>query len=175
MLNRSVSIFLFCLSAVGMISAQNRDAESQTLREILNELRSIHEDMRVTETTQLLVAELEMQQGVVSRALENADAARSKLNDIHTDQKRLAAEMKEGEEQIDKATDANLKSALAQEQERRKTNIETMKNIEHEASATLQDLEQRLQSAQDKLANIEGELNAAISRLGPVSKDAAQK
>ncbi|HEY2472317.1 MAG TPA: hypothetical protein VGI45_31310 [Terracidiphilus sp.] len=145
------------------------------MREILTELRSIHEDMRVTETTQLLVAELEMQQGVVNRAMESADNASIKLNGIHVDQRRLAAEMTHVEEQIDKAANADEKNALAQENERRKVNVETMKNIEHEASTSLQFMEQRLQNAQDKLSSIESELNAAISRLGPAVKDAAQK
>ena len=175
MLSRIGSMLVLCLIAVATISAQNRDADSQTLRQILTELRAIHEDMRVTETTQLLVAELEMQQGVVSRAMESADTARSKLNDIHVDQKRLAAEMEQTQEQMDKATNAEEKNGLAQENDRRKSNLETLKNVEREANATLQEMEQRLQNAQDKLAGIESELNAAISRLGPATKDAAQK
>lgn len=71
--------------------AQTRDADMPTLRDILAEIRAIHEDMRITETTQLLVAELEMQQGVVNRATENADGARAKLSDLHLDQKHLEA------------------------------------------------------------------------------------
>ena len=163
---RMITVVFFCFAASAMMSAQNRDADSQTLRAILNELRSIHEDMRVTETTQLLVAELEMQQSVVNRAVEKADAARSKLSDIHSDQKRLAAEMKIAEEQMDKATNPDEKNAMGQDNERRKANLEALKNAEREAASTLQDMEQRLQNAQDKLAAVEAELNAAISRLG---------
>lgn len=175
MLNRMVSIAMFCVACAGLMPAQNRDADSQTLHEILAELRGIHEDMRVTETTQLLVAELEMQQGVVNRAMEGADTARAKLNDIHVDQKRLASEIEQAEEQRDKTTSADEKNAITQENDRRKGNLETLKTIEHEANTTLQGMEQRLQSAQDKLASIEAELNAALSRLGPVTKDGAQK
>jgi chromosome segregation ATPase len=175
MFSRCILIVVSCLMAVGTGLGQNRDGDSQTLHEILAELRSMHEDMRVTETTQLLVAELEMQQGVVNRATETVDNARTRLNGIHVDQKRLAAETDHAEEQIDKAANADEKNALAQENERRKGDLETMKSIEREANTTLQEMEQRLQNAQDKLASIESELNATISRLGPVAKDSAQK
>lgn len=175
MLKRGGLIIFICVAAVATCFGQNRDSDSQTLREILTELRAIHEDMRVTETTQLLVAELEMQQAVVNRAIESADSARSKLNDIHIDQKRIAVEMDQAEEQLSKAANADERNAIVQEDERRKANSDNLKNIEHGASTALQDMEQRLQNAQDKLANIEAELNAAISRLGPAAKDPAQK
>lgn len=141
MLNRTISIVFFCLAAVAAAGAQGRDADSQTLHEILSELRAIHEDMRVTETTQLLVAELEMQQGVVTRALEGADAARAKVRDIRLDQKRLAAEIEQGEEQKDKATNLDEKNAITQENDRRKANLDNLKSIEREANSALQDME----------------------------------
>ena len=175
MLPRIVSIVFLCTVPVVVVSAQNRDTDSQTLREILGELRSIHEDTRVTETTQLLVAELEMQQGVVNRATESADNARAKLNGIHSDQKRLASEIAHAEEQIDKATDTDFKNALAQENDRRKANVDTLKTIEQEASTTSQEMDQRLQNAQDKLTSIEDELDAAVAKLGPVVSHTGQK
>ena len=46
------------------------------IADILVELRAIHNDIRVNETTQLLVAELQMRQNVVNRATENTDNAR---------------------------------------------------------------------------------------------------
>jgi chromosome segregation ATPase len=175
MLNRTVLIVFICMTAVAAAGAQSRDSDSQTLHEILLELRAIHEDMRVTETTQLLVAELEMQQGVVTRAMESADTARARIRDIRLDEKRLTAEIEQAEEQKDKATNPDEKNSITQDNERRKANLDNLKSIEREANTTLQDMEQRLQNAQDKLASIESELNSALSRLGPVTKDAAAK
>lgn len=172
---RIFSIVFFCIFATATTPAQKPDGDSQTLRQILAELRAIHEDMRVTETTQLLVAELEMQQGVVNRAVESADNARSKLDGIHIDQKRLAGELERGEDQMDKASNSDERNAIAQENDRRKANLEALKAIEHQANTDLQDMEQRLQNAQDKLASIEAELNAAIARLGPAENGSSQK
>ena len=73
--------------------AQDRESDSQTLRQILVEIRAIHEDIRATESTQILLTELQMQQGVVNRATENADNARSRLLDIQRDQKMIASEL----------------------------------------------------------------------------------
>ena len=110
MMNRVVSVAFFWVLVVGACAAQTRDSDSQTLYQILVELRAIHEDMRVSETTQLLVAELEMQQGVVSHAVQDADNARTKLNEIHLDQKQVAAELDRAEDQREKAS--NPRSAM---------------------------------------------------------------
>ena len=175
MFKRGGLIFLFCVAAVATSFGQSHDSDSQALREILTELRAIHDDMRITETTQLLVAEFEMQQAVVNRATESTDSARSKLNDIHIDQKRIAVEIDQAEEQMSKAANADERNAIVQENERRKANSYNLKNIEHGASTTLQEMEQRLQNAQDKLASIEAELNAVVSRLGPAPSNPVQK
>jgi len=119
--------------------------------------------MQVTETTKLLVAELEMQQKVVNRATENADNARAKLNDIHRDQRHVADELQQLEDLLDKA-------AI----ERHKSNVAALKASERDLSTTLQDMEQRLKTALEKLADIEAELNAAISRLEPIRKGGGQ-
>jgi len=155
--------------------AQKTDEAAQTLREILAEIRAVHEDMRVTETTQLLVAELQMQQGVVNRATENADNARLRLNDLHLDQKHIAAELETLQEHVDKASNTDERNALATEIERQKSNLAELKNIERDRTATLQQMEQRLQAAQEKLAGIEDELSAVVARLGPISKGTGQK
>ena len=155
--------------------AQSVDTDAQTLREILVELRAIHEDMRVTETTQLLVAELEMQQGVVNRATENADTARARLNDVRIDQKHIEAELQTAQEQLDKSSNAEERNALSEQIERQKSNQAELKNVERDRAATVQQMEQRLQAAEDKLAGIEDELGAVISRLQPPSKPAGQK
>ena len=46
--------------------------------------------------------------------------------------------------------------------------------MKRDLSTTLQDMEQRLKTALEKLADIEAELNAAISRLEPIRKGGGQ-
>lgn len=175
MVNRLASLALFWLTFVAVSAAQAPDTDAQTLRLILTELRAIHQDMRVTETTQLLVAELQMQQAAVNRATEKADNARTKLNDVRLDQKRVTDDLARAEGQLDKAQSADERTALSQEVDGHKSNLATLKGVEHDTTTILQDMEQRLQNAQDKLASIEDELNAAISRLGPIPKDTVQR
>jgi len=173
--NRVVLIAMFGLLAVGASAGQAPDADSQTLHQILVELRAIHEDMRVSETTQLLVAELEMQQGVVSHATQDADNARTRVNEIHLNQKQIATEMDRAQDQLEKAANPDERNSFAQEIERLKSNLAGLKTAERDWTANLQEMQQRLQSAQDKLAGIESELNSAIARLGPAPKDTGQR
>lgn len=175
MMIRMLMTAFVCVLVVPVSLGQSSDSDSQILREILAELRGIHQDMQVTETTQLLVAELEMQQSVVNRATESADEARAKLNDVRLEQKHLSAELPALQDHLEKSSSADEKSALSNEIERQKSNLEELKNVERDRTTTLQQMEQRLQTAQDKLAGIEDELSAAVSRLGPPSKDAVRK
>lgn len=175
MLIRTIFSTLLLLTIVPTSFGQSRESDSQTLREILAEIRAMHEDMRVTESTQILVAELEMQQGAVIRATEKADSARAKLNDVHRDQKRAEAELEDAQERFDRAGNSDEQKALSSDIERRKSSMAALKMLERDSSTTLQEMEQRLRAAQDQLANIDDELNAAVSRLRPITKDAGQK
>lgn len=168
-------VAFFLLTVVGVGAGQTQDSDSQTLRQILVELRAIHEDMRVTETTQLLVAEFETQQSVVNRATENADSARSRLNENRLGQKQVTADSNRAQEQLDKATNEEERNALAQEIDRDNSNLAMLKTVERDLTTTLQEMEQRLQNAQDRLDTIESDLNAAVSRFSSTSKDATRK
>ena len=164
----STAFFLFTLAVTGF--GQDRESDSQTLRQILAEIRGIHEDVRVTESTQILLTELELQQGVVSRATENADSARSKLLDIQRDQKLSASELEHAEDNLTRASKPDEQKHFADEVERLKGNIAALKIEESSRATTLQQMEQRLQTAQDSLQDIEKELNEIIARVRPSSK-----
>jgi chromosome segregation ATPase len=162
------AFFLFAVAATGF--GQDRQSDSQTLREILTEIRGIHEDVRVTESSQILLTELQMQQGVVNRATENVDSARSKLLDIQRDQKLVASELEHAEDQLSKASETDEKNHFAAEIERLKANIAALKVEESGCTTTLQQMEQRLQTAQGSLEDIEKELNEIIARVRQNSK-----
>jgi chromosome segregation ATPase len=162
------AFFLFALAATGF--SQDRESDSQTLRQILVEIRGIHEDVRLTESTQILLTELEMQQGVVNRATENADNARSKLVDLQRDQKLTASELEHAEENLSRASKPDEQEHFAVEVERLKGNVAALKIEESGRAANLQQMEQRLQTAQDSLQDIEKELNEIISRVRPNNK-----
>jgi len=163
-----IASFWFALGATGF--AQNTASDSQTLRDILAEIRAMHEDMRVTQTTQILLTEFEMQQSVVNRATENVDSARTRLLDVQRDQKLVASELAHAEDEQSAASGIDERKHLADEVERHKANLDTLKTEAAGRATTLQQMEKRLQSAQESLENIENELNAIIARLHPVGK-----
>jgi hypothetical protein len=162
------AFFLFALALTGF--GQDRESDSQTLRQILIEIRGIHEDVRVTESTQILLTELEMQQSVVNRDTENADNARSKLLDLQRDQKLVASELEHAEDSLSQASKPDEQKHFADEVERLKGNIAALKIEESGHATTLQEMEQRLQTAQDSLQDIQKELNEIIARVRPSSK-----
>jgi predicted nucleic acid-binding Zn-ribbon protein len=173
MLIRAVFSTFLLVATIPASFGQSTESDSQILREILAELRAMHQDMRVTESTQILVAELQMEQSAVIRATESADNARARLSDIHRDQKTAEADLARTQEQLDKATSLDEQNALSNEIARQKSNIASLKIAERDSAATLQQMEERLQVAQEKLASIDDELNGVISRL--TSRDAGQK
>ncbi|HMG86603.1 MAG TPA: hypothetical protein VK574_12805 [Terracidiphilus sp.] len=160
--------FLFALAVTGF--GQDRESDSQTLRQILVEIRGIHEDVRVTESTQILLTELELQQSVVNRAMENADNARSRLLDLQRDQKLSASELEHAEDILTRTSKPDEQRHFTDEVERLKGNIAALKIEEGNRTTTLQQMEQRLQTAQDSLRDVEKELNEIIARVRPGSK-----
>jgi hypothetical protein len=163
-----IASVLFALATTGF--GQDRESDSQTMREILTEIRGIHEDVRASESTQILLTELEMQQSVVNRATENVDNARSKLQDIQRGQQLESSEVEHDENHLSQTSDPDEKKHFREEIERHKANIAALKIEEGNRATTLERMEQRLQNEQDSLANIEKELNAIIARLRPSNK-----
>jgi len=167
---RPVLIACCCFALVAPALAQNHEPNSQTLQEVLAEIKAIHEDMRVTESTQILLVELEMQQAVVNRATDNVDAARSKLSDLQRDQKLVANEITRAQERLDNSTNEDEKKSLAEEIARHKGNMAALKLEEQSRITSLQEMEERLKTAQDSLENINRELSAIVARFRPGGK-----
>lgn len=170
MIRKTALAAILCVIIPAATYGQNQESDSQTLKAILAELRAIHQDMQVTETTQLLVAELQMQQGVVNRAMETADSAREKLNTTHSLQQQMTASLERAQDRLDKATSADEKNAASKQIEQLKATLDLLKNNERDSNTSLLDMQQRLREAQDKLAGIEAELNSAVARLASAPK-----
>jgi chromosome segregation ATPase len=165
MLTRVLLIAALTLTSAVVGVGQTQDDPSHTLQQILAELRSIHDDMRVTQTTQLLVAELDIQQSIVNRDMENVDNASAKLNDIKRIEKQMTDQLAQAEERLDSTSNLAEQSNISAEIRSHKSEITAVQAAEHDYTTTLQNMQQRLQGAQDKLEGIQAELNAAISRL----------
>ncbi len=164
------ALVVFLLVGTLPSPAQNRQTDSQTLQEIFGELKAIHEDMRATESTQILIAEFEMQQGVVNRATENLYQARERLSDVQRDLKMAGTDLAMAQNHLDQISNPDERKHITDDYDRLKMNMTTLKEEEQRRAMTQQDMQQRLKAAEDRLDDIESELNAVVARFGSVRK-----
>lgn len=157
----------FALALAVPCLAQATQSDSQTLQAILAEIRAIHQEVKVTQTTQILLTELEIQQTVVNRATQRADEAQLRLSDIKTAEKDNAGEQTRTKEKLDQTTDPRESEAWADRIEELKRNAAALATAEQERTSTLQTAQQQLKDAQDSLDDIQNQLNAIVKQLTP--------
>src|SRR5208283_2626042 len=115
---RIVCLAVLVLMLAPLCIGQSGGPDARALAAILAELRGLHEDMRVTQTMEILLAELEMEQGAVIRATDRVDDARTKLLQVQTDLKLAATHLSEIEDHLSAATDPVEQAHLKEEVER---------------------------------------------------------
>ena len=65
------------LAVLGCGVGLGQTQDSETLQAILTEMRGMHNDVRLSQTTQILLAEMLMQRGVVDKAMQKRDDLRT--------------------------------------------------------------------------------------------------
>jgi chromosome segregation ATPase len=160
------------LAFFGMLSAlpgfaQTNQTDSQTLQAILTEVRAIHNDVRLSQTTQLLLTELEIQQTAVNRTTQRRDDFRSKVLEIQAHEKEVAERLDRFHPEAE--PNPALKKEVADMQESLKNELEGLKSQELQRSNDLQDAESSLRREQATLDNIQAQLNDVVKKLQPVS------
>jgi peptidoglycan hydrolase CwlO-like protein len=174
MLNRILSVTSLFLLVTVVSAAQTQSPEAETLRQILIELRAIHQDLRVSASTQFLLAELQLQQGIVTHAMQDTDNARTTLTGIHQDQQQIAAELDTLQNKLDTAANADERNAISQDIEVHKSHLAGLKSAERDWNSTLLDMQERLRNAQNTLADIESKLSSTIAQRS-VASDAGKQ
>jgi hypothetical protein len=140
-----------------------------SLQGILNELRAIHADMRAeaarNQSIELLLAELQIQAATVARAVQRVDAARSKTNEVQEGIRHIMADITTVEEAQNKVTTEADKNKLANEMDRLKGALSSIKGSEQDRLSNQQEAEASLRKAQDVYDAIEGQLSALMKAL----------
>jgi hypothetical protein len=167
MATRVAAVTIFALALAVPCLGQTSQSDSQTLQAILAEIRAIHNELKVTQTTQILLTELEVQQSVVNRATQRVDEAQSRLSEIKTAEKDNVGEQTRIKERLDQTTDPNEAQALADRGEGLKRQAATIATAEQERTSTLQTAQQQLKDTQDSLDDIQNQLNAIVKQLTP--------
>ena len=144
--------------------------DSQTLQAILVEMRGIHNDVRLSETTQILLTELEVEHGVVDKAMEKRDNARNRVLNLQTQDKNFATQIAQLEESAKATLDPVQQKRIADQQQMLKSNMENFKNQEPDAANALADAENALRKEQETLSGIQEQLNDVVKQLQPAGK-----
>jgi chromosome segregation ATPase len=159
-------VMLWC----GMGWAQAAATDSQTLQAILVEMRGIHNDVRLSETTHILLTELQMQQGVVDKAIEKRDAAKTRMSQLDQNEKNYDTGLARLEENAKTALDQAQQKQIESQIENMKSTMVMFKGQETDAATSLQDAENALRKAQESLSGIQEQLDTVVKQLQPVAK-----
>jgi hypothetical protein len=156
---------------VPVVSQQGQPAmtESQTLQAILVEMRSLHNDVRLSQTTQILLTELEVQQTSTNRAIQKRDDARNRVSQLQANEKNMAAQIARYDDASNTAIDPQQKKQMANMIDNYKSSLPAMKSQEQDSANDLQDAENALRKEQDTLAGIQEQLNAVVKKMQPIS------
>lgn len=158
---------ILCLSVPAFPQASQSD--SQTLQAILSELRAIHNDVRWTAISQILLTELQTQQGVVSAATERVNSERLQLSNLQEEEKRESGDLVKLQDKLSDETDSVQKTLLSEAINRLKSVIPDLKVREDGLGANLQTTEGQLRSAQETLDDIQQRLDATVKKLQPIA------
>jgi hypothetical protein len=158
---------LVLVGVLGAMPCLGQSEDTETLRAILQEIRGLHNDARLGQTSQILLAEMLMQQTAVSRALQKRDDIRASVEQAQSQQKNIAAQMAQWEDRVNATVDPVQKKQLTQYQDQMKSQLPLLKSQEQDRSNDLLDAESRLTREQDALSSIQDQLNAVMKKLQP--------
>jgi len=160
---------LAVFSVVPSFGQAPAQTDSQVLQAILVEIRGLHNDVRLSQTTQLLLTELELQQTQVNRAMQKRDDAKNRMSQLQDNEKNIAAQLARFEDSARATNDPQQKQQFTQMQEQMKSQAAMMKAQEPDRANDLQDAEAALRREQDALSGIQDQLNAVVRKLQPAS------
>jgi chromosome segregation ATPase len=128
----------------------------------------MHNDVRLSQTTPILLAVYQVQQGVVTRATQRRDDLRSKLAEIKSHMNEVDTQIAKTEEEALKTSDHNQKQGLTDMAENLKSlELAPLKKQEQDTTNDLQDAETALAKEQNTLTGIKNQLDNIVKKLQP--------
>ena len=149
--------------------AQDSQTDTQTLQSILVELRAIHDDVRLSQASQILLAELQIAQAAVEKATERRDNMKMRVTQAQSNQKNLSTQLAQMGERASTLLDETQKKRIADTQDNLKSMLAAQQAEEQSGTNELADAENALRKKQDALNNVQSQLNDVMSKLQPVS------
>jgi len=158
---------------------QTTTTDSQTLQSLLAEVRQLRQDLRTAtlaaQRAQILIYRVQAQEAVVRHAQDRIDENRSKLGQIRFEQKRLATQIKEFEDQLGRSeTSQTDRKEIEQALPQLRTSLERHASSEQETQPKLMEAEEQLRIEQAKLGRLQDELDRLDKALEDSSRQAAK-
>jgi chromosome segregation ATPase len=151
---------------------QAASSDSQTLQSLLNEVRGLRQDLRIsqnrTQSMQILLARLQMQEGAITRASDRLYDARQKRLDTQVNQKELGLALKRLEDELSTAEDPQLQTSIRDRIKHTQSDLEVVADVVQERQTTEAQAERQLRDEQDKLSAIETQLDELIRSMATV-------
>ena len=170
------ALFLLVLPVTAL--CQVNPTDSQTLQELLAEVRQLRRELRTTtvaaQRAQILIYRVQAQQAVVTLVSQRVENDRSKLNQIQSEQKRFADAVKRLEDLRDNQTENERKEKQTDEQLTQvKLTLERLGKDEQEIQPHKIELEEQLRLEQAKLTQLHDELDRIDKALEQASRASA--
>jgi predicted nucleic acid-binding Zn-ribbon protein len=134
----------------GGTSANNKPAQDQIIREILNEVRQLRAEVQRLKRAQVATERLRLQQGQVARLTREIDEVREKISETQGRQIKMNGTLEETEKQVN--------SGLIGQSELKRINGE------------IEELKRREQRLIDQESQLSAELNVERARLTTLNK-----
>ncbi len=159
--------FVFGIPAASL--AQATASDSQTLQDLLTEVRELRQDLRVSlariQSSQILLSRLQTQQAAVTRASERLNDARSRLIDAQTHQNDVRNNLKRMEDALTAEENLVRQNELRDRINHSKSELEDSTEVQQRQATQIED-EQQLRAEQDKLNALEAQLDELVRKLG---------
>lgn len=164
-------VVCFALLAIfGVLPGVAQSQDTETLRDILSEVRALHNDVRLSQMTQILLTEMEVQRGVVDKATQKRDDAKNRVSQLQMNEKSFATQIAQDEESAKTMTlDPVRQKQLDAQEQMLKSNIVNFKSQEDDAASALLDADSALRKEQAALQSIQDRLDDVVKKLQPAN------
>ena len=159
-----------CFAFLGAVPCLAQGGETDSLLQtILAEMRGMHNDVRLSATSQILLTELQLQQSAVDKATQRRDEMQNQVTQLQANQKNMATQLANLEANSMTPADGPQAKQMQQFKDNIKAQSAALKTQEDQRSSDLLDAEGSLRKAQDNLADIQDQLNTIVKKLQPAA------
>ena len=173
-MHRSWLLALGFLCASPASFAQAPPTDSQTLQALLLEVRQLRKDLQTTtvasQSVQIILYRLQLQEGAVARAQQRLDGVHSKLADAQPNIRHSTSEIERVEAALNDSQNTTDRKELESMVTRLKAEVDSQKAAEQEWITKESEATQELRSEEAKLAALQDQFDQLDKLLEQTSR-----